>query len=150
MNQLCKNTLKLRWVCTCASNALTLSLQIDAARGTAQRSAQEHRSQRQNQPVHYGAVAAASGASAQWCLERLHPQVRHTQTISQTELYWWNVPKYEYESWYFHNTVDSVQGSLSSHVFPLNGNFRLILRFSAIFIGSMFFSLKMLIVWAIQ
>ncbi len=65
--------------CTCASNALTLSLQIDAARGTAQRSAQEHRSQRQNQSVHYGAVAAASGASAQWCLERLRPQVRHAR-----------------------------------------------------------------------
>lgn len=73
-------------MCTCASNALTLSPQIDAARGTAQRSAQEHRSQRQNQPVHYGAVAAASGASAQWSLERLRPQVRRARTISQTEL----------------------------------------------------------------
>lgn len=69
-----------------ASNTLALFSQIDAERGTAQRSAQKHRSQWQNQPVHYGAVAAAPRASAQWSLKRLRPQVRRAQTISQTEL----------------------------------------------------------------
>lgn len=69
-----------------ASNTLALSPQIDTERGTAQRSAQKHRSQRQNQPVHYGAVAASPRASAQWSLERIRPQVRHAKTISQTEL----------------------------------------------------------------